>query len=233
VIEDAAHALPTRYKGRMVGSRMNLTAFSFYATKNVTTAEGGALTGDPELLDIARPLSLHGLSRDAWKRFDAAGNWRYDIASPGFKYNMTDIQASLGIHQLIELRENHRRRRDIARIYSEAFSAFDALEIPVEREEAESSWHLYSVRIRPGALSISRDDFIQELNEQNIGSSVHFIPLHEMTYYREKYGYRPEDLPVAHDAGERLLSLPLHPRLSEEDVQDVIEAVSDIIDAHS
>ena len=230
VIEDAAHALPTWYRGHMVGSRNNFAAFSFYATKNLTTAEGGALTGRPDLLEKARIIGLHGMSKDAWKRFDRTGSWRYDIVLPGFKYNMTDIQASLGLRQLEKLAAFHQRRREIAARYDAAFSPVEALEVPTERGYAVSSWHLYVLRIRLERLRIDRDRFIEELQVRNIGTSVHYTPLHLMSYYRDKYHYEPADFPVAYDAYQRMLSLPLHPRLSDQDVQDVIGAVLEIVD---
>jgi dTDP-4-amino-4,6-dideoxygalactose transaminase len=232
IIEDAAHALPARYKGQRIGTLGTLTAFSFYATKNLTTAEGGMLTGEPELLEQARIWSLHGMSRDAWKRYDRGGSWYYDVVLPGFKYNMTDVQASLGLVQLRNLASLQQRRREVVSAYNQAFALSDALEIPVERPDVEHAWHLYALRLRPQALSISRDQFIKELGERNIGTSVHFIPVHLHAYYRNKYRYKPEDFPVAYSNYERLLSLPLHPGLSDQDVADVIEAVLDVVKAH-
>jgi dTDP-4-amino-4,6-dideoxygalactose transaminase len=228
VIEDAAHALPAAYGGRRIGAGKNPVAFSFYATKNLTTAEGGMLTADPEFLDRARVVSLHGMSRDAWKRYDKGGSWRYDILLPGFKYNMTDIQASIGLHQLRKLTEFDRRRRAIVAQYQAAFGADDALEIPAERANVCHAWHLYVLRIRPEVLSIGRDQFVQELTRRNIGTSVHFIPIHLHPYYRDKYGFAPRTLPVAFDNFERLLSLPLHPGLTDSDVSDVVSAVLDV-----
>ena len=233
LVEDAAHAAPTRYRGCMIGSRNNLAAFSFYATKNLTTAEGGALTGDPELLERARVLGLHGMSRDAWRRFDKVGSWAYDIVAPGFKYNMTDIQAALGIHQLRRLEGFHRRRREVVGRYTRAFAASPALEPPTELPDASSSWHLYVLRLRPERLTIGRDAFIEELKARNIGTSVHYRPLHMMSYYAEKYGFEPASFPVARDAFERMVSLPLHPRLSDDDVDDVIDAVLDLVERHA
>lgn len=229
VIEDAAHALPARYKGRLIGSGDNPVAFSFYATKNLTTAEGGMLTGSPEFLARARVLSLHGMSRDAWKRYDKGGSWYYEVVAPGFKYNMTDIQASLGLWQLRKLEGFQRRRREVVRAYNDAFSGVEALETPVERPEVEHAWHLYVLRLRLEALRIGRDRFIEELKVRNIGVSVHFIPVHLHPYYRDKYGYRPEDFPVAYENYLRMISLPLNPRLTDEDVADVIEAVLDVV----
>ena len=231
IVEDAAHALPAAYQGRRIGSGRNPVAFSFYATKNLTTAEGGMLTGDPEFLDRARVVSLHGMSRDAWKRYDQGGSWRYDILLPGFKYNMTDIQASIGLCQLKKLEAFDRRRRAVVAQYHAAFGEDEALEIPVERPDVRHAWHLYVLRIRPELLRIGRDQFVQELTRRNIGTSVHFIPIHLHPYYRDKYGYAPTDLPVAVGNFERMLSLPLHPRLSDRDVSDVVDAVLDITSA--
>jgi dTDP-4-amino-4,6-dideoxygalactose transaminase len=229
VVEDAAHALPARYRGRPIGSGPNPVAFSFYATKNMTTAEGGMLTGPPQFLDRARVMSLHGMSRDAWKRYGRGGNWRYEILAAGFKYNMTDIQAAIGLCQLKKLATFQERRREVVRRYHEAFGNEDALELPVERPEVEHAWHLYVLRLRPDVLRIGRDEVIDELTARNIGTSVHFIPIHLHPYYRNKYGWKPGSFPVAFENFERMLSLPLHPRLSDEDVTDVIEAVRDIV----
>lgn len=229
VIEDAAHALPAKYKGLYIGSGANPVAFSFYATKNLTTAEGGMLTGDPEFLDRARVVSLHGMSRDAWKRYDKGGSWYYEVVMPGFKYNMTDIQASLGLWQLKKLDSFQARRREVVCTYNDAFRTEDALKLPVERPEVEHAWHLYVLRLRENALRIGRDQFIQELNQLNIGTSVHFIPIHVHPYYRDKYGYKPGDFPVAYENYLSMLSLPLNPRLDNKDVADVIEAVLDVV----
>lgn len=233
VLEDAAHALPARYKGRPIGSTGNPVAFSFYATKNLTTAEGGMLTGSPEFIERARVLSLHGMSRDAWKRYDKSGSWYYEVLAPGFKYNMTDIQASLGLWQLRKLETFQKRRREVVQMYNEAFRGVEALELPVERPEVEHAWHLYVLRLRLEALRINRDQFIKELQLRNIGTSVHFIPVHLHPYYRNKYSFKPEDFPVAFSNYQRMLSLPLNPRLTDADVTDVIEAVLDVVEVYS
>ena len=229
LIEDAAHAIPASYKGRLVGSTDNPVAFSFYATKNLTTGEGGMLTGSPELIARARTLALHGMSRDAWKRYGPGGSWFYEVEHPGFKYNMTDIQAAMGLAQLRQLAEFQRRRRQIAEVYREAFQDVDALETPVERSEVEHAWHLYVLRLRLGALRIGRNRFIDELRARNIGTSVHFIPVHLHPYYRQKYNFRPDEFPLALGNYQRMLSLPIHPRLSDRDVNDVVEAVLDVV----
>lgn len=228
VIEDAAHALPATYKGRMIGSGTNPVAFSFYATKNLTTAEGGMLTGDPAFLDRARMVSLHGMNRDAWKRYAKGGSWKYEVLYPGFKYNMTDIQAAIGLVQLRKLEAMQRRRTEVAAAYNEVFGSEDALQIPTTQPHVGHAWHLYVLRLRPGALAIDRDEFIEELAARNIGTSVHFIPVHLHPYYRDKYGYVPENFPVAYGNYQRMLSLPLHPGLTPQDVTDVIDAVLDV-----
>jgi dTDP-4-amino-4,6-dideoxygalactose transaminase len=232
LLEDAAHALSASYKGRMIGSSGYPAAFSFQAVKNLTTAEGGMLTGSPELIERARILALHGMSRDAWNRYAKGGTWAYEIVLPGFKYNMTDIQASLGLHQLRRLARVQERRRQIVGAYQEAFTEIEALEPPVSRPEVEHAWHLYVLRLRSGALRLGRDAFIEELKARNIGTSVHYTPVHMHPYYREKYGYAAEDLPVSCDAFRRMISLPLSAKMTDEDVADVIEAVRDIVHRH-
>jgi dTDP-4-amino-4,6-dideoxygalactose transaminase len=229
IVEDAAHALPARYKGRRIGAGGNPVAFSFYATKNLTTAEGGMLTAVPEFLARARILSLHGMSRDAWKRYDQRGNWFYEVLLPGFKYNMTDIQAALGLAQLRKLEGFQRRRAEVVQQYTRAFGDEPALELPTSRPDVEHAWHLFILRLRPEALTIDRDRFLRELAARNIGTSVHFIPIHLHPFYREKYGFVPTSFPVAFANYQRMLSLPLHPRLTNRDVGDVIEAVLDVV----
>lgn len=232
VLEDAAHALPAKYKGQYIGSGNNPVAFSFYATKNLTTAEGGMLTGTPEFLEKARVISLHGMSRDAWKRYDKGGSWFYEVVLPGFKYNMTDIQAAIGLVQLQRLQGFQNRRRQIVQKYNQAFSAIEALQVPVERMHVQHAWHLYVLRLNLEFLNIGRDEFIEELKQRNIGTSVHFIPVHMHPYYRDKYGYKPADFPVAFQNYQRIISLPLHPRLEDSDVEHVIEAVLDVVRQH-
>jgi dTDP-4-amino-4,6-dideoxygalactose transaminase len=230
VLEDAAHALPARYKGRLVGAGTSTVAFSFYATKNLTTAEGGMLTGNLPDLDRARMLSLHGMSRDAWKRYDKGQgrSWFYEVNAPGYKYNMTDIAASLGLHQLERLEQFQARRKAIAQRYSEVFQTLDTFEPPTERAHVTHAWHLYVLRLNLETLRINRDAFIEAMTEREIGTSVHFIPIHLHPYYRDKYQYASTDFPVAMRAYECMVSLPLHPGMSDSDVEDVISAVLDI-----
>jgi len=230
IVEDAAHALPASYEGQRVGTIGDLTAFSFYATKNLTTAEGGMLTGAPEYIEQARVLGLHGMNRDAWKRYDTNGSWYYEVVAPGFKYNMTDIQAAMGLVQLKRLEAMQTRRHEVVQQYNAAFADIPVLEIPTERANAQSAWHLYVLRLNLERLSIDRARFIEELKARNIGCSVHFIPIHMHPYYRDKYGWQPDEFPVAYHEYQRVISLPLHPGLTEDDVHDVIQAVLDIVD---
>jgi dTDP-4-amino-4,6-dideoxygalactose transaminase len=229
IIEDAAHALPASYEGKKIGTIGHLTAFSFYATKNMTTGEGGMLTGSPELIQKARLWSLHGMDRDSWKRYSAEGAWYYEVVVPGFKYNMTDIQAAIGQVQLQRLVQFQQRRYEIVKQYNAEFSRYDELQIPTERANVEHAWHLYVLRLNLEKLTINRAQFIEELKARNIGSSVHFIPIHLHPYYRDKYGWQAQDYSVAYQEYQRTVSLPLHPRLSDADVADVIEAVLDIV----
>ncbi len=237
IIEDAAHSLPAAYRGRPIGAAQSggppiLSCFSFYATKNLTTGEGGMLCGPRELVDEARIWSLHGMSRDAWKRYSAEGSWYYEVVRPGFKYNMADIQAALGLHQLRRLPAFHARRTEIARRYNEAFRGTPSLKIPAARSDVEHAWHIYALRVNPGALAITRNRFIEELKSHRIATSVHFIPIHLHPYYRDRYGYKPEQFPVAYEEYQRLISLPIFPRMTDRDVEDVIEAVAEIAEQH-
>lgn len=228
VIEDAAHAVPARYRERMIGTFSTLTAFSFYATKNLATAEGGMLTGDPAPIDGARIWSLHGMSRDAYKRYSTDGSWFYEVVLPGFKCNMTDIQASLGLHQLRKLDRFRKRRREIVNRYFGGLSQCQEIELPTERAGVESAWQIFAIRLHLDRLTIDRNRFIEEMKVRKIGTSVHFIPIHLHPYYRDKYGYKPLDFPVAYANYLRLVSLPINLRMSDQDADDVIAAVQDV-----
>jgi len=238
VIEDAGHAMSASYDGRPVGSQRAscsvplLTCFSFYATKSLTTGEGGMLTGSAEAVEEARLWSLHGMSRDAWKRYGTEGTWYYEVVRPGFKYNMTDLQAAIGIHQLKKQYRFLARRTEIARRYNAAFSELDCFQVPESFARGDHAWHLYVLRLRLDRLGISRNQFIEELAARNIASSVHFIPVHMQPYYRDMYGYKPEDFPVACREYQRIVSLPLYPGMSDQDVGDVINAVAGIARKH-
>jgi UDP-4-amino-4,6-dideoxy-N-acetyl-beta-L-altrosamine transaminase len=226
VIEDAAHAIAAEYKGRKVGTIGDVTCFSFYATKNLMTGEGGMVTTNhAELAEKIRILSLHGMSKDAWKRYTATGSWYYEVLSPGYKYNMTDIQASLGIHQLQKLEIFQKRREEIVKAYNQAFAGLDAVVPPFVQPGVKHAWHLYVIKIVPERLKIDRNRFIEALKEEGVGTSVHFIPVHLHPYYREKFGFKRGDFPRAEEAYDRVISLPLYPKMSDEDVGHVIEAV--------
>ena len=234
VIEDAAHAFPTSYRGRPIGSISKVTCFSFYATKTITTAEGGMIcTDDDEIAERCRIMSLHGISRDAWKRYTAEGSWYYEIVAPGFKYNMTDVAAALGLGQLRRAEGMWARRREIADRYNRAFSASTHLQTPHDRTDCRHAWHLYMLRLNLDRLAIDRAVFIEELRKRGIGASVHFIPLHIHPYYRETYGYSENDFPVAHREFQREVSLPIYSKMSDEEVNRVISAVLEIAELHS
>lgn len=240
LIEDAAHSLPAAYQGTPIGSRRpalqdkpHLVCFSFYATKTMTTGEGGMIcTDDGALADRCRSMSLHGISKDAWNRYSEKGSWYYEITAPGYKYNLTDIAAAVGLGQLARLDEMNERRRQIAARYSEAFGNTEGLTIPFVIPEVKPSWHLYALRVQPDRLAIGRDEFINQLRQRNIGTSVHFIPLHLHPYYRDTYGFEPEDFPLATREYEREISLPIYSGMNNQDVADVIEAVNDVATAH-
>jgi dTDP-4-amino-4,6-dideoxygalactose transaminase len=235
VIEDAAHAAGARYRGQPIGGDLfgphsDAVAFSFYATKTMTTGEGGMLTMHSDVLaEKVKMLCLHGLSRDAWNRYSGRGQWRYQVLQPGFKYNLSDIQSAIGIHQLrkldgfIDAQESH------AALYNELFAGTEELELPPDRTDSRHSWHLYTIRLNLPVLRISRDDFIEEMRMRGIGTSVHFIPIPLHPFFAE-YGKRPENsCPAALALYPRLVSLPLYPAMSQHEVEFVAAEVKDIL----
>lgn len=227
VLEDAAHALGSRQDGRLVGQSGNLTAFSFYATKNLTTAEGGALVvPDAATQEKVRVLSLHGLSRNAWNRYHAGDSWAYDLEQPGYKYNMTDIQAAMGLVQLDKLPAMQGKRTQLAQSYLSQLAAYPVT-LPVVRPGFEHAWHLFSIHLNPDLVSRTRDEVIQHLTDRNIGTSVHFIPIHYFTYYQRRYGWKPGDFPQAEAFFAQQISLPLYPSMSRGDVDDVVSALGE------
>ena len=233
VVEDAAHAFPASYNGSPVGfvpdDVRGTVCFSFYATKTVTTGEGGMLTTeDADLAERARSMSLHGLNRQAWSRY-SGGGWAYDITAPGYKYNLTDIAAAMGLAQLSRTDEMVKRRSAIAEAYSSAFSELQELECPTVPDGVQTAWHLYPLRLNLDALSIDRGTFIRELTARGIGTSVHFIPLHLHSYYTNMYGYRPDDYPIATAQFHREISLPIYSAMTHSDVQRVIDAIADVV----
>ena len=229
VIEDAAHALPAKYHGRTIGTIGDITCFSFYATKTITTGEGGmATTDNPDWAGRMRMMSLHGISHDAWKRYAKEGSWYYEVLSPGFKYNLTDIAAAIGLEQLKKCETFAAARKKIAATYNEAFAELPEIQIPTCQANLEHAWHLYVIQLRPGSSKIDRDGFIAALKERGIGTSVHFIPLHLHPYYRVSFGYLPNEFPNATEAYQRIVSLPIYPGMTEGNVERVIQAVKDV-----
>jgi dTDP-4-amino-4,6-dideoxygalactose transaminase len=239
IVEDAAHAFPSVVGGpggRYAGTFGMVGAYSVYATKTITTGEGGMLvTDDAAIADRARVMSLHGISRDAWNRYTATGSWYYEIEDAGYKYNMTDIAAALGLAQLERAEELLDSRRSIAAAYTAGFresSAADLLELPQDAADGSHAWHLYVVRLRLEQLRIDRAAVIEALREDGIGASVHFIPLHLHPYYRRHWGTKPEDLPVASREYERVISLPIWPGMSDKDVDRVVASLTSVLDRH-
>ncbi len=238
VVEDAAHALPASIDGVTVGHATStivpsMAAFSFYATKNMTTAEGGMLTGPSDLVQDARSWSLHGITRDAWRRNETDGAWRYDVTRAGFKYNLPDIQAAIGLVQLRRLNEMHARRQTIAARYSSALAGCEELSLPIQRDGYTHAWQIFSIRLELDRLTIDRSAFVKELEGMGVGTSVHFIPIHQFTYYRERYGHSDAGaFPIADSAFEQLISLPIHSAMSDQDVDDVAEAVEAVAARH-
>lgn len=234
VIEDAAHALPAAYKGRRIGTISELTAFSFYATKTLTTGEGGMITTEnEEYAHRLQVMRLHGIARDAWKRYSAEGSWFYEVLEAGFKYNLTDLQAALGVVQLAKCDAMNRAREQVAQRYTSAFQSLGALEVPVTPSDRTTSWHLYVLRLHLDRLRIDRNKFIQELADRGVSASVHFIPLHLQPVYQRDYQYKLGDMPVAEREYQRSLSLPIYPAMHREEVEQVIWAVSDVVSAWS
>jgi dTDP-4-amino-4,6-dideoxygalactose transaminase len=234
IVEDAAHAAgAARYlDGRgmtRIGTIGDLTCFSFYATKNFTSAEGGMITtADDTLAGKIAVASLHGMNKDAWKRYDTTGSWFYEIHDLGFKYNLSDVHAAIGLAQLRRADELMRRRREIAKRYGDAFRGCEAFQIPYQESGIEHPWHLYVLRLKPALLRVGRGQFVEMLRERGVGTSVHCIPLHTMHYYQRAYGYRNGDFPVAEDIYNRCLSLPIYASMSDEEVAYVIETVHSI-----
>lgn len=235
VVEDAAHAIGSEYQNKKIGSIGDVSCFSFYANKNLTTGEGGmATTNSLDLAEKIKLLSLHGISHNAWQRYSMNGSWYYEILDAGYKYNMSDIQASLGIHQLKKFERCQAIRLEYTKLYNELLAEVLEVKVPVikDKDKIKHSWHLYVIQLQLEKLAIDRGRFISELHRSNIGSSVHFIPLHLHPYYQKNYGFKRGDFPVAEDFYKRAISIPLYPRMTTDDVKDVVEAIKNII-AHA
>ena len=226
VIEDAAHAIPSSYKGVKIGAlaETDVTCFSFYATKTLSTGEGGmATTSNAAYAKNMRINRLHGISRDAWDRYTTKGAWYYEIVDNGCKYNTTDINASIGMIQLQKQDMLREKRNRIAQKYTAAFGNNSAITLPFIKDDRETSWHLYVIKIA------NRDSVIEALKEAGVGCSVHFIPIHKHPYYKERYGYKNGDYPVANSVFERSLSLPIYPDMSDDEIEYVINKVNEIV----
>ena len=234
VIEDAAHSLPASYRGVRVGAISEQTAFSFYATKPITTGEGGMVTTDNDgLAARMRTMRLHGISKDAWKRYSAEGSWFYEVVDSGYKYNLTDIQSAIGIVQLEKCDAMNAARAEIASRYNKAFVGERGLEFPTVGANRETSWHLYVLRLNLEELTINRSNLIEKLKARGIGTSVHFIPLHMHPYYKKAYGYSAKEFPVASREYERYISLPIFSGMTGAQIDYVIENVLEIVTAAS
>src|SRR3990172_7777825 len=232
VIEDAAHALGAQDRGRPIGALSDAAVFSFYPIKPITTGQGGMLTtNDEALAGQVRILSLHGLSKNAWNRYAEGGSAEYQVLAPGFNYSMTDIQAAIGIHQLEKLERFQSRRAHLAGVYDRLLAGVPEVRCPQTRANVVHAWHLYPIRLELGRLNISRNEFITELGKRGIGTSLHFIPIHLHPYYREAFGFQPGDFPVAEQVYAGLISLPLYPRMQDTDVERVVTAIQDIVQA--
>lgn len=239
IIDDAAHCCPAGYRDettemwKNVGAESDVCCYSFYANKCITTGEGGmACTNDDALAERMRIMSLHGISKDAWKRFTAQGSWSYEIIAPGFKYNMTDIAAGIGLHQLRKANEFRAARARVAAKYLELLGGIDALVLPTEHSNRLHSWHLFVIRLRLDCLLCDRAAVIEELKSAGIGTSVHWIPLHMHPYYQRQYGYRAEDYPVAQRASQEIISLPIYPAMTDEMIERVTLTLGDVLAAH-
>jgi dTDP-4-amino-4,6-dideoxygalactose transaminase len=231
VIEDSAHALPCSHKGHIIGTLGDATVFSFYVTKPLAVGEGGmVVTASKEMAKRMRVTRLHGINRDVWDRYRSNNpDWYYEVVAPGFKYNMPDLMAAIGIHQLRKVDKFQKRREEIANRYTDTFADLPLRTPFVARSEDKHAWHLYVIQLELEKINISRDVFIQKMTEKGIGTSVHFIPLHLHPYWRDRYGYKPEDFPVALDCYQRAVSLPIYSKMTDSDIERTVQAVRKIL----
>ena len=230
VLEDAAHSLPARYKGKKIGTISDVTCFSFYATKTLSTGEGGMIcTNNEEIAERVKIMRLHGINRDAWKRYTESGSWYYEVVAPGYKYNFTDLQASLGLPQLKKVDAMWNSRKRIAAKYTEALKDLDIIQLHTIKPDRDSSWHLFPIRLYLDRLTKNRAQIINELRERNIGVGVHFMPVHQHLYYSETFNLSDDNYPVASAAFPRLISLPIYPGMTDENVDKVIDVLIDTL----
>lgn len=230
VVEDAAHALPSTWQGKIIGSLSDITVYSFYVTKTIATGEGGMITTEnKDYLSRMKTMRLHGINRDVFDRYTSDNpSWFYEVVEPGYKYNMTDVAASIGIHQLKKAWDFQKRREWIATQYSKAFKGLPLTTPYVAYTEDTHAWHLYVIQLDLDAISINRDQFIELMLKEGVGTSVHFIPLHLHPYWRDRYNYEADDFPVALDVFSRAVSLPIYPKMTDTDVERVIQAVQKV-----
>ena len=230
VVEDAAHAFESVSAVGKVGNTSDAAAFSFYANKNITTGgEGGALaTNDDELAEKVRILSLHGMSKDGWRRFETGGKWAYDVSELGYKYNITDIAASFGLDQFNHIDDWHNRRFDIVQRYNKYMDNIEGIVLPKHMCGEVHAWHLYVIRIIPKMWQISRNNLIKKINDRGIGTSVHYIPVHMHSYYRKKYGFKQTDFPIARSLSESVITLPLYPKMTDDQIQYIVTTINDL-----
>lgn len=233
VLEDAAHSLPATYKGKKIGTISDVTCFSFYATKTLSTGEGGMIcTNDEEIAERCAIMRLHGINRDAWKRYSEAGSWYYEVVAPGYKYNFTDLQASLGIPQLKKVDTMWNWRKSIAEKYFEGLKNLDSITLPTVKRDRESSWHLFPIRLNLEMLTKNRAQIIEELKRRDIGVGVHFMPVHQHLYYNETFNLDDKNYPVASAAFPRLMSLPIYPGMTDHSVEKVISTLIDTLNIY-
>jgi perosamine synthetase len=230
VIEDAAHSLPATYKGKKIGTISDVTCFSFYATKTLSTGEGGMIcTNDETLAERCKIMRLHGINRDAWKRYTESGSWYYEVVAPGYKYNFTDLQASLGLPQLKKVDMMWHSRQSIAARYTQALKDNKYIRLHGIKNDRESSWHLFPIRLNLETLTINRAQLIDEMRKNNIGVGVHFMPVHQHVYYKETFNLEDKDFPVSSSVFPTLVSLPIYPGMSIEHVDRVIDVLTDLL----
>lgn len=230
VIEDAAHAIEAKYKEKKIGTIGDLTVFSFYVTKNITTGEGGMITtNNKNLAEKIKMYALHGLSKDAWKRYSDEGFKHYEVLCPGYKYNMMDLQAAIGIHQLKKIDKFYNRRQEIWEKYNQAFLDLPVIVPQDIHPESKHARHLYTLLIDIDKIKVNRDVIVQALYEEKIGTGIHFLSLHLHKYYAETFGYKRGDFPKAEFVSDRTISLPLSAKLTDNDVDDVITAVRKVL----
>jgi dTDP-4-amino-4,6-dideoxygalactose transaminase len=231
IIEDAAHAFPTKYDNKFIGTFGDVTCFSFYANKTITTGEGGMLvTNDEQVYKRAKIMRLHGINRDVWNRFTSSKcSWEYDVVAPGFKYNMPDVNAAIGLAQLEKADFFREQRQRCAELYYNELGNISCIDLPVFRQPIEHhAWHLFPIIIKPDA-PISRNEFIERMAEQGVGTSVHYKPLHQMTYYKEAYHLKSDDFPEAERIWRGTVSLPIYPNLADSEIKTICQIIKKIL----